>query len=105
MVNIGDPIQTYKWFLRRGGVQGVIFNFYNDSDLTQPRTELDGQTITIKVGSKNVKTFTTVCVGNKATFALNNPDTADLAFQRYDGVILDGNSTPIANLRIEVEPN
>lgn len=105
---IGSPMPTYIWYLRRGGNQGAIINFYSDADLTVPKNEMDGEQISILIGSdpnNPIKQFDAVCVGNTATFVLDNDDTADLQFALYDGSIRAEDLTPLINLRVEIGPD
>lgn len=106
---VGDPLPSLNFYIRRNGKHGAIIDWYLDDAQTIPQTQLDGAVMQIIVGDRAnpVKVYTTTSVvGNRATWHFSQEDT-DLPFDLYDGLILlddNGDQTPMANLKLIVEP-
>lgn len=108
-LTIGSPIETYTLTIRRLSPQGFILQWFEDKELTDPKTELNGTIMQIIIGRRDApeKVFQATCVNHVSTFHVT-PEDSDLEYNKYDGLILNndgGVETALVNLSIVVGPS
>lgn len=109
VTRLGEPLPDFELYLYREGKHGLILDWYEDDAMTSPQNQLNGTVMHIIIGERSAPIrdlVTTSVIDNRATWHFTPTDT-DLPFDLYDGMILlddGGDITPMANLRVVVQP-
>ena len=108
-IAIGNPVAEYQVNIIRAAPQTIVIDWFSDSELTAPKTGIDGAIFKMIVGEREdpIAVFTTIAVSSTSTFDLDEIDT-NLIFDKYDGLItvqMNSVDVPVVGLSIQLGPS